>query len=131
MVFRRKQWSARPFSCEVGPPYETRNAVDDVPLCAPSGRSLGTPTVSFFFLRNIYAPGRAVAGQLPAVTGQPLSVNSQIPLVNSQPLSVDLSTAAGDEPTTIVWRPARPFFRPQTFGHPEFFLFSFFFFLFC
>ena len=56
-------------------------------------------TNSFFFsflLRNIYAPGRAVAGQLPAVTGQPLSVkrqllavNNQILLVNRQPLWVD------------------------------------------
>ena len=71
----------------------------------------------FFLVRNVYAPGRAVAGQPPAVTGQPLSVsrqplavNSRIPWVSSQALSVDQSTAVGDEPTTVVWRPAWPFF---------------------
>ena len=79
-----------------------------------AGRSLRTPT-----------------DQLAAVTGQPLSVtrqllvvNSQIPLVNSQPLSVDQSTAVGDEPTTVVWRPAHPFFAPKYSDVQRFSFFS-------
>ena len=60
-----------------------------------------THSFCVFLLRNTYAPGRAVAGRLPAVTG-----NRRLP-------SVDQSTAVVDEPTTADWRPAQLFFRTR------------------
>ena len=94
-------------------PLPPRPGAPRRPRTAPAPSVRGAPgpawprpflkdTNSFFFtfFKGRIRPGWAVAGQLPAVTGQPLAANSQILLVNRRPLSVDQSTVVGDEPTT-------------------------------
>ena len=103
----------------------------------PAARSLGTPPVSVF--RSVQDRIRPLSRRLQADCRQLLAnrcrfaanrwrLTAKIPLANSQPLSVDQSTAVDDEPTTVVWRPDRPFlFCTQNLGRPEFFFFFFFF----
>ena len=120
LLARRKRCAKRIGPLENVPHAKNKNWQQFLLWYCHSNRTFLKDTNSFFlsfFFSNIYAPLRAVAGQLPAVPGQPLSVgrqplavNPQILLANSQPLSVDRSTVVGDEPTAVVCRPAQPVF---------------------
>ena len=76
---------------------------------------LRTHILSFsLFVEGCIHPGRAVAGQLLAVTGQPLSVSHQLFADTSQFCWLT-------EPTTAVWRLAHLFFLvPPKCGRSEF-----------